>query len=322
MKSVLTIHNLAYQGIFSKWDFLRLGLSEDLYSLNGFEFYGDINWLKAGIIFSDRVTTVSPGYAKEIQTDELGCGLAGVIRKKQNPIAGILNGIDYQTWNPETDRFLVKRYGAENVKDKMINKRKLQESLGFKVGDNIPLFGFVARLSAQKGLDLIARAVDDMMKMNVQMVFLGTGDGRYGDILKDMARRYPKKIAVDLEYDEPMAHLIYAGCDIFLMPSVFEPCGLSQMISLRYGTIPLVHKTGGLADTIVSFDSQGGRGNGFVFGVYKKSAFVDAVKIAVSTYKNKKVFDKLVVNAFSYDFSWEKSAKQYEKLYRQCLQSA
>ncbi|MFI5206147.1 MAG: glycogen synthase, partial [Candidatus Paceibacterales bacterium] len=320
MKSVMTIHNLAYQGVFSGWDFARLDLDENLFNIDGLEFYGEMNLLKGGIVFCDRLTTVSPGYAKEVQKEELGYGLAGAIRKKG--ITGILNGLDYDFWNPQKDPLIAERYFPGELQNKSANKKNLQSRLQLPVREDIPLFGFVGRLSEQKGLDLIAECNEEMMKQDLQVVFLGTGDEKYYRMLRSLARRYRGKAAIHLEHDEPMAHQIYAGSDIFLMPSVYEPCGLSQMISLRYGTIPLVYKTGGLADTISHFNASNGRGNGFVFDEYNAGSFVDAIEIAVKTFQDKKAFHKLVKKAFTCNFSWEESSKEYKKLYQQCLQSA
>lgn len=321
-KSILTIHNLAYQGVFPKWDFLSLGLKEELFGINGFEFYDEMNLLKGGIIFSDCVTTVSPNYAQEIQTPYLGCGLEGVLRKRQAGVSGILNGIDYDIWNPKKDRLIAKTYDADSIDKKAANKRKLQDDFDLKVRDDVPLFGFVGRLSSQKGFDLIAEAIQEIMRMDLQMVFLGSGDQKYEELLRGIKKRYPHQIGIDFEYNEKFAHEIYAGADIFLMPSHYEPCGLSQMISLRYGTIPLVYNTGGLADTITPFNSPKRKGNGFVFDRYTKDGLVSAVKLATMTYANRKLFGGLVKRSFEFDFSWDKSAKEYEKLYKKCLRSA
>lgn len=321
-KSILTIHNLAYQGVFPRWDFFKLGLPRNLFSIDGFEFYEDMNILKAGIIFSDEMTTVSPGYAKEIKTDKLGCGLAGVIRSRKKPMVGILNGIDYKIWDPKSDGCLAKTYSQKNIGGKLFNKTALQKKMNLKVDKAVPIFGFVGRLTSQKGLDLFAQAMKAISKLDLQVIFLGNGDEYYGQMLRGIARTYPMKIAVELKYDERLARQIYAGSDILLMPSAYEPCGLSQMIALRYGTIPLVYKTGGLADTITPFHSSGGRGNGFVFDKHKKETLITAIKLAVKTYKDKEIFNTLVKKAFSYRFSWDESAKKYVMLYRQCLRSA
>lgn len=319
MKSILTVHNLAYQGIFQKRDFLQLGLPQNLFGINGFEFYDNINLLKAGILFSDCVTTVSPTYAREIYRDEYGAGLSGVIRSLKKPVVGILNGLDLKAWDPKVDICLPKRYSKENLQDKSVNKKKLQELSGLARRPGVPLFGFVGRLSAQKGLDLMAGALDEIMGLDLQLVFLGLGDDNYVRMLNGFARRYPNKIAFHNRQEESLAHLIYAGSDLFLMPSVYEPCGLGQMISLRYGTIPVVFKTGGLADTIKNFDEPGG--NGFLFTHYTKGDFIETMKTASQTYSDKKVFSSLLERSFEHDFSWKTSAQQYVKLYQECLQS-
>ncbi len=317
-KTIMTIHNLAYQGIFPKEKFLKLRLDASLFDLQGFEFYGQVNLLKGGIIFSDVVTTVSPTYAQEIKTRELGCGLEGILSQKKNRVWGILNGLDQNFWDPQHDPFLVAPYSGKSFQDKSINKKHLQKEFGLPQGDQ-PLLGFVARLSHQKGLDLIFKVIDQIVKMDIQMVFLGVGEQRYHQALEEIARLFPQKIAIRLNFDEPLAHRIYAGADIFLMPSRYEPCGLSQMISLRYGTIPLAYKTGGLADTVFPFDSPDGRGNGFVFEEYTSQAFMTALQRAVGVFHNQEVFDRLVQKAFTHDFSWEKSAREYQKVYESLL---
>lgn len=319
-KSILTIHNLAYQGLFPSIEYEKLGLRSALNSIKGFEFYRKINLLKAGIIFADMVTTVSPQYAREIQAKQFGCGLDDVLRGRRDEIVGILNGLDYDFWNPQTDPYIKKKYSVENYsKAKLDNKKHLQKMFGLPVNPDVALFGFVARLTHQKGVDLILEAVDEMVKLDMQLIVQGTGDEKYHGLLSELAYRYPKKVAVSLEFKEELAHEVYAGSDLFLMPSQFEPCGLSQMISLRYGTIPLVFKTGGLADTIIPHDKPAG--NGFVFTNYKKEDFLRAVKIALRVFKDKKNFEKLIMNAYKSDFSWDKSAKEYQRIY-QCLQSA
>ncbi|MFA5059857.1 MAG: glycogen synthase GlgA [Candidatus Omnitrophota bacterium] len=320
-KSILTIHNLAYQGIFDKEEFDSLELNEKLFSIEGFEFYDYINLLKGGILFSDLVTTVSQQYAKEIQTDEFGCGLNGVLGSRPFPVTGILNGIDYDAWNPQTDSLIAKRYSAATWEDKYANKSKVQQEFKLKVDRNIPLFGFVGRLSAQKGIDLLYRSIDAIAKFDLQIVFLGVGEEKYYKMLEKMSEKYPRKISSVLKFDETLSHKIYAGADIFLMPSVYEPCGLSQMISLKYGTIPLVFKAGGLAETIIPFDPVSGQGNGFAFERYEKVDLVKTVKLAVDTYRQADVFKRLVRKAFDYDFSWGKSAAEYEKIYKQCSSS-
>ena len=318
-KTLFTIHNLAYQGVFPKSEFPKLRLPKNLFSIDGFEFYDQVNLLKAGILYCDCITTVSPMYSKEIQTQEKGCGLDGVLRSRCDKVVGILNGLDYDFWNPQTDQAIVKNFSEGDFKGKRENKTCLKEYFHLPEKEDTPLLGFVGRLTSQKGIDLIYQAVDEIGKLDLQMILLGTGEEKYHKILKEMNHRFPKRIAVHLKFDEKMAHQIYAGSDIFLMPSQYEPCGLSQMISLRYGTIPLVFQTGGLKDTIFPFDSDGKKGNGFVFTEYNKNAFMEAIKKAVQTYKNKKVFAELFHQAFTYRFTWEDSAQKYMKVYERSL---
>lgn len=314
-KTVLTIHNLAFQGVFPKKQYPELGV-ESSYAAESFEFFGQINLLKAGIIYSDKVTTVSPQYAKEIQTKQFGCGLEGVLSERYDGVIGILNGLDHDVWNPQTDQFIAEKYSVGDFEDaKLTNKMQLQKKLYLDVRDDVPLFGFVGRLTHQKGLDLIIETLDDMVKLDVQMVFLGMGDGQYQTKLKQVADLYPDNIAVCFDFNEPLGHQIYGGSDLFLMPSQFEPCGLSQMISLYYGTIPIVFRTGGLVDTVKPFGPLSKDGNGFVFTDYSNAAFVKVIQKAIKVFQNEKEFHHLRNNAFSSDFSWEKSARVYQEIY-------
>jgi len=319
IKTLLTIHNLAFQGVFPTSQYPKLGLDKSLLTPQGFEFHDQVNLLKAGIIYSDRITTVSPRYSNEIQTKQFGCGLEDVLGGHNGGITGILNGLDHTIWNPAADEFIAEKYSADDFDDaKLANKMQLQKELRLEVRDDIPLFGFVGRLSHQKGLDLVFETLDDLLKMDVQMVFLGVGDGQYQKKLEEIAGLYPDNIAVCFEFNEPLGHKIYAGSDLFLMPSRFEPCGLSQMISLRYGTIPVAFKTGGLADTITPFGLWRTYGNGFVFTKYTAGDFLNTVKKAVKVFRNEKRFHRLRTNAFDSEFSWKHSANQYRDIY-QCL---
>ena len=311
-KSIMTIHNLAYQGIFSKEKYPKLGLEERLFSHEGFEFYDQINLLKAGIIYGDVLTTVSNTYAKDIQTERLGCGLDGVLRNRQDGVVGILNGIDEDVWNPATDEYISARYSLADMAKKSVNKIQLQQLSKLPTRGEVPLFGFVGRLSHQKGIDLIFDGMQELLNMDLQLILKGVGDGKYYPLLKNLTDKYPQKFALHKTFDERLAHQVYAGSDIFLMPSVYEPCGLSQMISLKYGTIPLVYHTGGLIDTVQPFE-QGG--NGFVFKDYTVSEFVKTVKTAVDLYHSKTKFEALMRRAFDCHFSWKDSAKQYLALY-------
>lgn len=308
IKSVLTIHNIGYQGIFVKEEFAKLGLDWKLFDINGLEFYNKVNLLKGGIIFSDFINTVSPTYAAEIQTKEFGFGLEGLLKERKSVLSGILNGIDYSVWDPDTDEFILQNFSARCIEFKVFNKEDLQKTCGLAVNRNIPVLGIVSRLAEQKGFDIFARGLDEICKMELQLVVLGTGDLKYHRILKTFAKKYPQKFSLSLRFDDPLAHKIYAGSDIFLMPSKYEPCGLGQLISLRYGTIPLVFKTGGLADTI-------NKNNGFVFADYTEEELQETIKKAVFAFKNKDKWGRLMTNAMEYNFSWKASADKYVRLY-------
>ena len=321
VKSILTIHNLAFQGVFPKEQFSLLGLSQDLFRMDGFEFYDQVNLLKSGILHADEITTVSPQYAREIQTKEFGCALDDVLKSRDNRIEGILNGLDHDVWNPKTDERVIKKYSRDSFKKgKAVNKKYLQESMNFAVNANVPLFGFVGRLSHQKGVALMIETLRSLEKIDAQAVIQGVGEKRFYTALQELQARFPKRIAVRLEFNESLAHHIYAGVDMFLMPSVYEPCGLSQMISLYYGTIPIVFKTGGLVDTIHAFDERTFKGNGFVFDKYTKENFLQSIEQAIKCFHKPSTFERLIQNAFACDFSWGKSAQDYERVYR-CLLS-
>lgn len=313
--TLFTIHNLAYQGVFSKEKLKFIGLGEEFFTMDKLEFYGKINIMKSGLIFSDLLNTVSPTYSREIQTPEFGMGLDGVLRERSRELYGILNGIDYEVWDPSRDRELVKNYSTENLQGKKENKKFLQRESSLPQ-DNLPVIGFVSRLTQQKGIDLIAESIDVLSKLPLQFVLLGKGEKRYEEILIKMAKKYSQKIKVYIGFDPLLAKRIYTGADFFLMPSLYEPCGLGQMISLRYGTIPIVRKTGGLADTVEEFDSFTEKGNGFLFEKYSSSHMIEAIKRAIKLYENKDKWEKLIKNAMKQDFSWDKSAKEYIKLYR------
>ncbi|MEK6564891.1 MAG: glycogen synthase GlgA [Candidatus Omnitrophota bacterium] len=310
IKTVFTIHNLAYQGVFNKEKYPKLGLDWSLFKIEGLEFYGKVNFLKGGLIFSDSLSTVSLAYSKEIQTKEFGCGLEGLLHQRKKYLFGIINGLDYKVWDPAQDRYIYKKYSPLNLEDKYANKKLLQEERGLSVRADVPLLGMVSRLVTQKGLDLVTQGLEELIERSrVQMIVLGDGDAKYHNLLKDMVKKYPRNLSLCFDFNDPLAHKIYAAADIFLMPSYYEPCGLGQMIALKYGTIPLVFKTGGLSDTI-------SEDNGFVFKDYSLRSFTYAVKRSVFAYEDKKRWLKLVKRAFTYDFSWERSAKEYLKLYQ------
>jgi starch synthase len=314
-KCLLTIHNLGYQGLFWHWDWPMLNLGWEYFTPDTLEFYEKINFLKGGIVFADAVTTVSKRYAKEIQTEEYGRGLEGTLHNHAGKLRGILNGIDSDTWNPATDKYIVANYSAKDPSGKAACKADLQKEMGLAGEPEVPLFGVITRLTEQKGIDLLIEAIPDLMRSGIQLVILGQGNPEYEESLNKLTQENPKRIAVRIAHSEELAHKIEAGCDFFLMPSKYEPCGLNQMYSLAYGTIPVVRATGGLDDTVTNFSEKTGRGNGVKFKDFTAKALVRAVKKAINIYK-KKAMAMLVKNAFASDFSWQRSAKEYIKLYR------
>jgi starch synthase len=308
IKSIFTIHNIGYQGLFPKEEYPKLGLDWSLFNMETLEFYGKINLLKGGIVFSDIINTVSNAYSKEIQTKEFGFGMEGILNRRKTDVFGILNGLDYSIWNPETDKFIVKDYSAAELDGKAENKEELQKVCSLPAKKEVPLVGIVSRLAEQKGFDILADALESICKMDLQLVILGTGDLKYHVFLENAVKKYPKVISLHLKFDDQLAHKIYAGSDMFLMPSKYEPCGLGQLISFKYGTIPIVFKTGGLADTV-------NKDNGFVLEHYTKNDLIKSIQEATGAFKNKKKWSALINNAMQYNFSWEESAKKYIKLY-------
>ncbi|HEV8309095.1 MAG TPA: glycogen synthase GlgA [Methylomirabilota bacterium] len=321
--TVFTIHNLAYQGLFWHYDFPMTGLGWDLFTPAGIEFYGRINFLKGGLVFSDLLTTVSPTYAREIQTPEYGEGLDGVLRERSADLVGILNGIDYELWNPATDADLPKRYGPDDLDGKAACKAALRQEMGLAdPGRPAPLVGVVSRLADQKGLDLVAAAVPAIVAAGGQFVLLGAGDERYERAFPELAQAHPGAVAVKIGFNIGLARRIYAGADCFLMPSRYEPCGLGQLISLRYGTIPIVRRTGGLADTIQEWSAEAGTGTGFLFDDMTPEACGAAVTRALAAYGNPTAWRRLVRNAMAEDVSWEASAEKYVNCYRKAVKKA
>ncbi len=315
--TLFTIHNIAYQGIFPA-DFLDLtGLPGEMYTMEGLEFWGKINLLKAGIVYSDIINTVSEGYSREIQTPEYGYGLEGILAKRREDLFGVLNGVDYSVWNPETDELIASRFSSDDLGGKLACKKDLLREYSLRLKATVPLIGVISRFAEQKGFDILAEAMDALMKLDLGMVILGTGEKRYQERFESLAATYPKKLGVKIAFDNVLAHKIEAGSDMFLMPSRYEPCGLNQFYSLRYGTIPIVRATGGLDDTIK--DYSGGRGNGFKFRQYSARALVRKVKEAISVYKDKKAWRALQVKAMQEDFSWDRSASRYIELYERAL---
>lgn len=321
-RTLFTIHNIAYQGIFPKWVLPMTGLGWEEFRPDRLEFYDQVNYLKAGLQYSDALNTVSPTYAKEIQTGEFGYGMDGVLRDREADLHGILNGVDYDEWNPGHDPLIPAQYTARNVVAKAESKKRLCSDQGLPYSPKTPLFGMISRLTDQKGLDLLAEILPAFLAMDVQLVILGFGEQRYHNLLGEWKNRYPGKLALNFKFDNPLSRLIYAGSDMFLMPSRFEPCGLGQLISLRYGSIPVVRKTGGLADTIVNLSEDASTGNGFMFEHYTGEAFLASLKRSVEAYKNEADWQRLVVRAMGQDFSWNSSAQKYLDLYKQVLQKS
>jgi starch synthase len=315
--TLFTIHNIGYQGLFWHLDMHLTNLPWNLFTPEGFEFYGKINLLKAGLVGADIISTVSPQYAKEIQTSEFGCRLEGVLSKRSDRLFGVLNGVDYDDWNPESDKHIAASYGPGDLSGKALCKADLLKEFGLPAIDGAPLLGIVSRLADQKGFDILAEAIDDIIDQGCQLVLLGTGDEKYHRLFEELAKKYPRRVGASLSFSNALAHKIEAGSDIFMMPSKYEPCGLNQMYSLKYGTIPLVRATGGLEDTIVDFADPAG--NGFKFTEYSSAALLDKVKDACKVYANKKKWNRIIKNAMACDFSWDASAKKYVELYKNAV---
>jgi len=314
--TVLTIHNMGYQGLFGTDAFPVLGLGWEYFSPDSLEYKGSVNFLKGGIIFSDVITTVSPRYAFEIQTPEGGYGLDGLLRKRGADVVGILNGVDYAEWNPATDGHIAATYSPEDLSGKRECKRALLREFGMDPEYSGPVIGMVSRLADQKGLDLVASTIYRLMELDCALVLLGTGDPKYEHLFQAIAARHPEKIGLRIGYDNGMAHRIEAGADMFLMPSRYEPCGLNQIYSLKYGTVPIVRAIGGLDDTIEDFNGTEDSGTGFKFHGYSGDELFDAIVRAVTAYQDGEQWKRLQHRGMSRDFSWDRSARQYEGVYR------
>jgi starch synthase len=320
LKTLLTIHNIAYQGVIGMIRRDSYDLPDALfYPTAPMEWYGTINPLKAGIIFADGVNTVSMTHASEIASnEELSAGLKNVINTRSSPVRGILNGVDYSEWDPSQDIHLAQPYSAKNLPLKVINKKSILEELQISNRSQArPLVGMISRLVEQKGIELLLQSLDRMMAMDISLAILGTGEGVYHRRLQSFAERHPERLRLNLVFDNDLSHRIIAGSDLFLMPSRFEPCGITQMYSLRYGTIPVVHQTGGLADTVIPWDSQ--KGNGFCFSEYTSDAFIQAICEALHHYQNSAEWQLLMQSAMGYDFSWDNSAEKYIQLYQELV---
>lgn len=313
--TVFTIHNIAYQGLFWHHDMHLTSLPWSEFTPEGIEFYGKINLLKSGIVYSDAVTTVSRRYSEEIQTKEFGYGLEGVLAKRRTALYGILNGADYSQWNPETDPSIAKNYDRYNLAGKLLCKEDLLACYGLTTGSNAPLIGMVGRMADQKGYDLIAEALGPLMEMGAALVILGKGEEKYQRLFERLAAANRDRMGVKIAFDNALAHKIEAGADFFLMPSRYEPCGLNQIYSLRYGTAPIVRATGGLDDTVSSYDMKTLTGNGFKFEQYSTEALLEKVQEAIAVYGRSPHWRKIRENAMACDFSWTNSAREYERMY-------
>ncbi len=320
--TIFTIHNLAYQGVFDRRTFTDLLLPEELWHMGGLEFYDQLSFMKGGLVYADKITTVSPRYAKEILQPEYSFGLDGLLQHRIKHLSGILNGIDEKNWNPGTDKHIKQKYNRRCLNKKSINKTALQKELSLPVEATIPMLGVVSRLVEQKGFELILQSLATLMRKPVQIVILGTGETHYEIQLNKWTKLYPKKFKIIIGYNEALAHRIEAASDIFLMPSTFEPCGLNQLYSLRYGTLPIVTPVGGLADTVFDADANNikkGIANGFVVKEKSARALLNTIQRAITFYKNKDMWRQLQLNAMTGDFSWETSAAKYIKLYKTAL---
>lgn len=319
--SIFTIHNIAYQGLFKKEKFLLTGLPVDMYNPEGIEFWERINFMKAGIVYADVINTVSKKYSLEIQTPEYGYGLDGILRKRREDLFGIINGVDYEEWDPSHDPYIKANYtlndlsGKKECKKDLIREFNLSPSL-----EKYPILGMISRLTDQKGFDILFEILDDLMSLDIGLVILGSGEEKYHKLFNQVSQKFPEKFGIKIAYDNRLAHVIEAGSDIYLMPSKYEPCGLNQIYSLKYGTIPIVRATGGLDDTIVDYDPVTKKGNGFKFKNYDSKEFLNRIKKAIEYYYQPEHWNELIKNAMNSNYSWERSAEAYLELYQRALE--
>jgi starch synthase len=319
--TVFTIHNMGYQGLFPPDTLPLLMLPWDLFTIDKLEFYGKINFLKGALVFSDFITTVSKKYSQEIQTAEYGFGLEGVLKARAGTVTGILNGVDYNEWSPQTDKFIVAHYSPQDLGGKSACKQDLLAEFGVQnANPKLPVIGIVSRFAAQKGFDLISQVADRLAREDMIVVALGAGDKEYEDLFRRLNKQFPQKFAVKVAYDNKVAHKIEAGADMFLMPSRYEPCGLNQIYSLKYGTMPVVRATGGLDDTIENWDPQTRKGTGFKFTDYSGEALLATIRLALQAYRDQERWRALMRNGMSRDFSWSASAREYLKVYERVRQ--
>ncbi len=320
IKTLLTIHNIGQQGIFSKSSFAKTGLPENLNSNKGVLFNDKMNFLKAGLKFADTISTVSESYAKEIcKIPEISDGLKSEINSRKKDLFGIVNGIDTLIWNPEKDKKIPKKFSPTSLQNKQVNKEELAEKFGLDFEPEVPIIGMISRLEDNKGFDLLKKSFKEIMALDIKLVLLGTGEKKYHKFFEDAEMKYSGKFACYLGFDDDLAHLIEAGSDMFLMPSKYEPCGLNQMYSLVYGTIPIVRNTGGLADTVENYNPKDKKGNGFVFKKYESKDLVNTIKKAIALYKDKKAWERLMKAGMKVNFSWLNSAKNYVSLYKNII---
>ena len=321
-QAVFTNHNLAYQGVFDASWLPRLGLGWELMRIDALEYWGRISYLKSGLMFSRMITTVSPRYAREIQTPEYGFGFDGILRYRRDDVVGILNGIDYDQWDPTRDSNIPEPYDANNTAGKQAAKRAVLDKYGLRTDEAAmarPLVGLISRLVDQKGFDLIAEIADQLAQLDASFVLLGTGERRYEDFWLGLAARHPDRIGVKIGFDEPLAHLIEGGADLFLMPSRFEPSGLNQMFSMRYGTVPVVRAVGGLDDTVLNYNPRTGEGTGFSFQDYTAQALLNTLRWALDVFRDRATWQRIQREGMTQDFSWDASARQYVKVYERAL---
>ncbi|MDI9217823.1 glycogen synthase GlgA [Clostridium tertium] len=320
MKTMFSIHNLFFKGMFDPKVLPELfGYDYESFNNGSLEHYGAVSFLKGGINYADKVTTVSKSYAEEIKTPEYGEQLEGLLRYRSSVLEGIVNGIDYKEYNPEEDKYIYSTYSVNDLENKKINKEELQKELGLTVNKDVPMIGLVSRLTHQKGYDLIINILEELLKEDIQVVVLGTGDYMYEESFKSFQGRHPNKISANIKFSNELAHKIYAASDMFLMPSLFEPCGLGQLIALRYGSIPIVRETGGLKDTVTPYNEYDETGNGFGFKNYRFEELLNIIKYALKIYENKDKWNNIVRQAMSADNSWEKSAKEYIEIYNKLI---
>jgi starch synthase len=322
VSTLLTVHNIGYQGLFPPEILPLLMLPWDLFTISRLEYFGQVNFLKGGLVMADAISTVSRKYAQEIQTSEYGFGLEGVLRTRNSNVAGILNGVDYNEWSPETDKYIAANFSAEDLSGKKKCKQDLLAQFGIaNTETELPVIGIVSRFAEQKGFDLISQIVDRLAREEMILTVLGSGDASYEEMFRRLQRHYPHKIAVKIAYDNKLAHKVEAGADMFLMPSHYEPCGLNQIYSLKYGTVPIVRATGGLDDTIEPWDPRTGKGTGFKFVEYSGEALLATVKRALEDFRDRASWQQLMRNGMAKDFSWAASAREYSKVYERLRQA-